>query len=184
MSMRGGLVYGIFGGRVQHPFLMQFYMVQATFPHEGHRMLNKALPGTTSSYISPCALQVRSNNLKSPDHMEHLGWRRMQASQAPMEARALPMVMRGRTVDVSLQQKAGSAPLQMVPPEADLVLLEFTFNDAERASTAQSADDPTRCAQLAGWQTVRACLVQACGRKCQDTCLLLSRAGNGFSRGT
>lgn len=34
----------------------------------------------------------------------------------------------------------------MVPPEADLVLLEFTFNDAERASTAQSADDPTRCA--------------------------------------
>ena len=34
-------------------------MLQATFPHEGHRMLNKALPGTTSSYISPCALQVR-----------------------------------------------------------------------------------------------------------------------------
>ena len=64
--------------------------VQATFPNERHRLLNKALPGTTSAYISPCALQ-------------------------------------------------------MVPPDADFVLLEFTFNDAERASTGQSAEDPTRC---------------------------------------
>jgi hypothetical protein len=32
----------------------------------------------------------------------------------------------------------------MVPPEADLVLLEFTFNDAERASTGQLPEDPTR----------------------------------------
>lgn len=34
----------------------------------------------------------------------------------------------------------------MVPPNADFVLLEFTFNDAERAYQEQSADDPTRCA--------------------------------------
>jgi hypothetical protein len=62
---------------------------QATFPHERHRLLNRALPGTTSAYVSPCALQ-------------------------------------------------------MVPPEADWVLLEFTFNDAERAAADQSPDDPTR----------------------------------------
>lgn len=53
------------------------------------RFLNRALPGTTSSYVSPCALQ-------------------------------------------------------MVPPEADFVLLEYTFNDAERAYEGQSPDDPTR----------------------------------------
>lgn len=63
--------------------------VQDTFHNERHQLLNKALPGTTSAYVSPCALQ-------------------------------------------------------MVPPNADFVLLEFTFNDAERASTAQAADDPTR----------------------------------------
>ena len=64
-------------------------ILQETFPNERHQLINKALPGTTSAYVSPCALQ-------------------------------------------------------MVPPSADFVLLEFTFNDAERASTAQAADDPTR----------------------------------------
>lgn len=64
--------------------------MQDTFPNEGHQLLNKGLPGTTSAYVSPCALQI-------------------------------------------------------VPPDADFVLLEFTFNDAERASPAQAADDPTRC---------------------------------------
>ena len=63
--------------------------VQATFPNERHRLLNRAVPGTTSAYVSPCALQ-------------------------------------------------------MVPPEADFVLLEFTFNDAERASAQRPPDDPTR----------------------------------------
>ncbi|CAL5221891.1 g4156 [Coccomyxa viridis] len=63
--------------------------VQATFPNDQHRLLNKGLPGTTSAYVSPCALQI-------------------------------------------------------VPPDADFVLLEFTFNDAERASPVQAADDPTR----------------------------------------
>lgn len=67
---------------------MQLAM-QATFPNDRHQLLNKGLPGTTSAYVSPCALQ-------------------------------------------------------MVPPNADFVLLEFTFNDAERASVAQAADDPTR----------------------------------------
>ncbi|EIE19265.1 hypothetical protein COCSUDRAFT_58561 [Coccomyxa subellipsoidea C-169] len=61
--------------------------VSSVFPHKNHRFLNRALPGTTSSYVSPCALQ-------------------------------------------------------MVPPEADFVMLEFTFNDAERAS--EGRDDPTR----------------------------------------
>ena len=64
--------------------------MQATFPNDQHQLLNRGLPGTTSAYVSPCALQ-------------------------------------------------------MVPPNADFVLLEFTFNDAERASAAQPADDPTRC---------------------------------------
>lgn len=59
------------------------------------RFLNRALPGTTSSYVSPCALQ-------------------------------------------------------MVPPEADLVLLEFTFNDAERSHEGQSPDDPTRYVPVHG----------------------------------
>lgn len=68
---------------------------QDTFPNERHQLLNKGLPGTTSAYVSPCALQ-------------------------------------------------------MVPPNADFVLLEFTFNDAERASTAQAADDPTRCLTSCG----------------------------------
>ncbi|CAL8468221.1 g7760 [Coccomyxa elongata] len=63
--------------------------IQTVFPNKKHRFLNRALPGTTSAYVSPCALQ-------------------------------------------------------MVPPEADFVLLEYTFNDAERAYEGQSADDPTR----------------------------------------
>ncbi|BDA43799.1 hypothetical protein COCOBI_04-8160 [Coccomyxa sp. Obi] len=63
--------------------------IQTVFPNKKHRFLNRALPGTTSVYVSPCALQ-------------------------------------------------------MVPPEADFVLLEYTFNDAERAYEGQSADDPTR----------------------------------------
>lgn len=65
--------------------------MQDTFPHPQHRLLNKAVPGTTSLYTSPCVLQI-------------------------------------------------------VPPDADFVLLEYTFNDAERVTAGQSADDPTRWA--------------------------------------
>lgn len=48
--------------------------------------------------------------------------------------------------------------VQMVPAEADFVLLEFTFNDAERASAEQSPDDPTRHASLLlGFSTASDC---------------------------
>ena len=39
--------------------------------------------------------------------------------------------------------------LNMVHEETDLVILEFTFNDAERATTFD-LDDPTRCDHLPG----------------------------------
>lgn len=51
-----------------------FKWIEETFPHEGHRLLNHAIPATTSGYISACVPEL-------------------------------------------------------VPPNTDLVILEFTYND-------------------------------------------------------
>ena len=32
--------------------------IQSTFPHKDHRLLNEAIPATTSSYIAPCVLNM------------------------------------------------------------------------------------------------------------------------------
>ena len=37
-----------------------FEWLKAAFPNEGHKLVNVAVPGTTSCYLAPCALQVPS----------------------------------------------------------------------------------------------------------------------------
>ena len=62
---------------------------QVTFPNPGHRLINTAVPATTSSYISPC---IHS----------------------------------------------------LVPSDADLVIVEFSFNDGEMSGWTQVFDAPIR----------------------------------------
>ena len=67
-----------------------FHWVQATFPHQQHRLVNEAMPAVSSAYIAPC-----------------------------VEA--------------------------LVPGNTDLVIMEFSFNDYERANSFEF-DDISRCA--------------------------------------